>query len=223
MTSLELSAMSSGGATGEKLEIFLHWFKEHGGYVHDSVEFVYSPDKGVHMRVKRASSSEEKLSSGRLINGTRIVSCPHALTFSALNVLGHCELLPRSKDHALEIGKELEALPQDLLGKARPQCVAAFGLAVQRLAGHGSAWYSYLDLLPLPPSALSTSPNNHTDPGNCEIDSPLWWSETERSWLKDTTLEKGVVDLESFWLREWDEWKGIVVPWAAERGLKLTW
>ncbi|KAI9725951.1 MAG: hypothetical protein M1828_002279 [Chrysothrix sp. TS-e1954] len=212
-----------GTAMASRLSDFVHWFQLHGGHVHDSVEFVHSLDKGVHMRVKKNCSASDLTSAGRLPKGTCAISCPHALTYSALNALRDSDCLPRSEDPTKEIGNRHLALPQDLLGKARPQFVAAFGFAIQWLSGGASPWYPYLQMLPLPPSAACVSPNCYTHPSCDEIDSPLWWSDEERAWLSGTSLEKGVIDLEAFWLQQWNEWQGLMVPWAKHHGVELTW
>jgi hypothetical protein len=195
------------------LQTFKSWFAAHGGFIHPDLDFVYTPEAGVTLHVKATYR-------GTFPDNTIAISCPHALSLSALNAgkVGGGTWPPRdatpgSCDAVLE-------LPEILRQQARPQFVAAVWVAVQYLLGEKSAWWPYLEVLPGVPA---DDAENLPERGLGELDTPMWWSSDERAWLHGTNLAKGIADLEAVWMKEWDVWGSVVEEWVKSVGLDLSW
>jgi len=115
-------------------------------------------------------------------------------------------------------------LPEELRRQARPQFVAAVCLAAHYLLGARSHWYPYFRVLPaLPLDDDGRVEQDGRKIGLGEIDTPLWWSDEEKAWLQGTNLAKGVNDLDAAWNEEWSQWERVVLGWAEQQGLAMTW
>lgn len=185
----------------EALSRFEEWFLNNGGYLHPACEFAFKPNGGYFLRVKHEWSelASENGSRTTVPAGTVVISCPHALTLSALNVLGEDVNLAPPKFHDPTVDRALS----DLLGKdARPQSLAGVTLTVHMALNDRSKWQPYLRLLPRGPS--SDGVNGDESPQDGEIDCPVWWPEDSRAMLAGTALEKGIEDLIKVWYDDWE-------------------
>ncbi|KAI4284577.1 MAG: hypothetical protein L6R35_004872 [Caloplaca aegaea] len=103
----------------EKLLLFKKWFLDGGGHFGDHVELQYDGQRNLHLRVADGQ---------RLEAGSCVVSCPHALTLSHLNVRrGKCEAISVFSLNLLR-----------------------FFLIEQYHLGEQSFWWPYIRILPDP-------------------------------------------------------------------------
>ena len=107
-------------------ECFATWFTSNGGYLHPSIEIVYSDVFGYHLRVKEGFD---------LTPGDQIVSCPHALTISVTNADGAEPSWPHFLDFPADQAAEI---------------VTRFFLIEQYLLQGASFWWPYMRMLPQP-------------------------------------------------------------------------
>lgn len=116
-----------------------------------------------------------------LPTGSTVISCPFRLSLSHLNVL---DCFPEFPSHLSS-----PKFPPSFLESQEPEILARFFLMLQFVLGKRSFWNSYIRSLPQPdePEKLRT---------------PLWFSPTERLWLKGTNLEKAVAEREAQWMAE---------------------
>lgn len=210
-----------------RLEAFWTWFVASGGYVHPAAEFLYTADKGVHLRVKPVPSGSTGDVQSAISPGTRIISCPHSLTLSALDACGSSILPSRYQGDQpfTSLNCQSIVLSPDVIASApRPACLAALWLCVQRSMGRRSHRKPYLDCLPALPRDDSSAVK--FDSILAEIDTPMWWTREERSWFEGSPLQTGVNVLERLWVDEWNSWGPAVNKWAASAGNeveKVTW
>lgn len=207
--------MSQSAGIETRLEAFKSWFTANGGYIHPLAELAADPARGVHLRVRQ--SGQQKLASNgaakSIPKGTKIISCPHSLSLSALNARDYPPLFPIRPTDATSLAINL---PKQFLQEARPQCVAAVLLYAQSVSSKESFWKEYLDVLPSAPSV-------DEDAAGLELDSPLWWDEEELSWIQGTNLGKGRQDLMNVWRGEWERWKPVVSEWTGGLGWEMSW
>ncbi|KAB8336891.1 hypothetical protein FH972_021199 [Carpinus fangiana] len=192
---------------------FLEWFEACGGWLSDYVEFKFSLSRGVHLCVKTTSPSHS------IPSKTTVLSCPHELTLSALNAWDVPPLYPNRNPKEFHT-KRLD-LPENLLEGARPQAAAALWLVAQRKLGDKSWWAPYINTLP------GVAPNSgmHTGAGILGmgyVNTPIWWDLLERQWIAGTNLEKGLVDLESIWEKDWTLWEKEIKAWSDKNGWEVT-
>lgn len=202
----------------EDIQLHIHrlvtWTVFNGGFVHPDVEFAFHPVAGTFLRVKSGGA----VKNSTLPKGTRVISCPHSLTLSALDAWKTSSFVSQSSPR-FDIN-----LPHDLLGAARPQCIAALWLCVQKHLGSDSFWHEYIACLPGSPSQLSDSHDQHENGlHNTEVNTPIWWSDHERTFLSGTHVDKGTNDIETLWAREWNQWSRLLESWAIERNIQLSW
>jgi len=204
--------MSSPSAANTALTAFqTHFLTQAGGFIHPCLELIYTSHAGVTLRVKETQV-------GVFPKGETAISCPHVASLSALNA---GESVPgdiSNNDHQKNEGKSALELPAELRRHARPQFVAAVWIAVQYLRRDESFWASYFDILPGLPGL-----NAGTRRGLGELDTPLWWNEEERGWVRNTNLAKGIADLLEVWEQEWKRWQSVVRGWGEENGFEVTW
>ena len=104
----------------------IEWFTRNGGYLHSSVEVVYSDAFGHHLQVKQGSA---------LVPGDEIVSCPHSLTLSVLNAENTNPSWPKLLD-----------IPADRAA----EILTRFFLIEEFLMQEASFWWPYIRMLPQP-------------------------------------------------------------------------
>lgn len=211
--------MTTDPKSTSRLEAFVSWFINQGGYIHPSTELLYTPSRGVHLRVKPCAP----LPASHLTPGTLVISCPHSASLSALNPQDSHPFFPCRLSAFAEADRGFFA---QLLAEARPQVVAAVWLCVQWREGDGSWWREYLDVLPGIPRDVGGDVGGNVgdvERGLGEVDSPVWWTEEEVSWVRGTNLERGKIELEAGWRNEWERMEKEVTGWAARRGWVLDW
>ena len=108
----------------ELIRGFLDWFTKNGGYLHSSVEVVYSNAFGHYLQVKQGSE---------LVPGDEIVSCPYVLSISILNAERASPSWPKLLD-----------IPAD---KAA-EILTRFFLIEEYLMQEASFWWPYIRMLP---------------------------------------------------------------------------
>lgn len=176
------------------LDAFLVWFTTNGGYVHPSLSLSYEADRGICAHHSPASARAMKL-------GEPVLRSPHELSLSSLNALGYLS------QHGFDV-----ELPARLVKDGNPRLAGALFLCVQYLLGEKSFWYHYLNVLPRPYG-------KQTGHGIGHVESPMYWSKEEVSWLQCTNLERGVVDLTDCWETLWREWSETFAEWTLSMGL----
>lgn len=126
-------------------------------------------------------SIETRRDSSPIAAASRLLTCPYSLSISYLNALDN-NLFPSRC--SLFSDSFLKALPI--------HTVTVFFLCQQYILGESSFWSPYLKLLPQP---------NEPD----KLGTPLQFSATDKLWLKGTNLEKGSLDREEEWKRQFDD------------------
>lgn len=166
---------SSSPDPSTALAQFRTHFLEIEGFIHPSLELIYTPHAGVTLRVKENHV-------GVFPKGEVAISCPHWASLSALNAgcvdgardwwrgagdgdeggvegdggasepgaLGGDDREDEGEDGRGEERKrtKLLELPAEIRRQARPQFVAAVWIAVQYRLGEESPWARYFDILP---------------------------------------------------------------------------
>lgn len=148
---------------------FKRWFLLHGGKFDAHVD-IDLDSNGFYLRV----SNEKDLSPKTLV-----VSCPHSLTISWLNVV---------KDPYF--GRlDLNSVEQQSIHQS---VFTRFFLVNQFLLQKGSLWWPYIRLLPQPASAG----------GN--FNTPPWYDSEDLPWILGTNLEFSTKKLEESWRQGYD-------------------
>ena len=111
----------------------------------------------------------------------RLMSCSNTLSLSFLNATNRDSFQSHSP-----------AFPDSFLSKTPSHTVTVFFISQQYLLHDGSFWWPYLTTLPPP-----------TDPGR--LGTPLWFTDTEKMWLKGTNLLKGCEDRENDWKKQYTD------------------
>ena len=105
---------------------FVEWFTKNGGYLHPSVEVVYSDAFGHYFQVKQGSE---------LSPGDEVVSCPHSLTISVLDAESASPSWPKLLDISADRAAEI---------------LTRFFLIEEFLMQESSFWWPYIRMLPQP-------------------------------------------------------------------------
>lgn len=112
-------------------DILVRWTVSQGGYFHDDVEVVQTPEKGYHVVVRRNEKLEQN---------TQVVTCPMSCTMSILNVID------------AEGGFTCRGIkmPSAFIDKQPREIVERFFLMEHYLVGKKSWWAPYIATLPGP-------------------------------------------------------------------------
>lgn len=112
-------------------DVLIRWAVQHGGFFHEEVEVVLTPEKGYHLVVRR----NEKLEPG-----SQVVTCPMPCTMSILNVID------------AEGGFTCRGIkiPPAFIQKQPRENVERFFLMEHYLVGKKSWWAPYIATLPTP-------------------------------------------------------------------------
>jgi SET domain len=112
-------------------DILVRWALSQGGYFHDDVEVVLTPEKGYHVVVRRNQKLEPH---------TQVVTCPIPCTMSILNVID------------AEGGFTCRGIkiPPAFIEKQPRETVERFFLMEHYLVGKKSWWAAYIATLPTP-------------------------------------------------------------------------
>ena len=168
---------------------FEQWFLANGGYIHPNVEIASDPVAGRYLRVVDGQSLEAD---------SLIVSCPHELTISWLNVVKGSETF----------------LGQFALGEAydtvNQVVVVRFFLINEYLKRRESFWWPYIRSLLQPTEAES-------------LGTPMYYEENDWAWIRGTNLECAARKTESMWHLEYDEAMQSLVPMDGSHANKWSW
>ena len=175
---------------------FEQWFLANGGYIHPKVELASDAITGRHMRV---------IDGEQLVADNLIISCPHELTVSWLNVVKGSEAF--LSQFALE--EDYHEINQVV--------IVRFFLINEYLKKKESFWWPYFRSIPQPSEihALGT---------------PMYYNENEWAWIRGTNLEQAALKTERMWRMEFeaaiqslipmdgslsDQWSWELYKWAA--------
>ena len=152
-------------------DMFEAWFLAHGGYINPNIEIAEDRITGRYMRVVDG----EDLGAGSLI-----VSCPHELTISWLNVIKGSETFLSQFDlregyHAIN-----------------PVVIVRFFVMNEYLKAEKSFWWAYIRSIPQPTEAQL-------------LGTPLYYDDEDWVWLRGTNLEHAANKTERMWRKEYDE------------------
>lgn len=170
-------------------DIFEPWFLANGGYIDPCVEIATDKVTGHHLRV----SSGEDVAAGSLI-----VSCPHELTISWLNVISGSETFLAQFD----LGEAYHAVNQVV--------IVRFFLMNEYLKGQESFWWPYVRSLPQPDEAQL-------------LGTPLYYDDEDFAWIRGTNLEHAARITERMWHVEYDEAMQSLVPIEGSHATEWSW
>ena len=168
---------------------FEQWFLANDGYIHPNVELASDALTGRHMRVVEGKN---------LAADSLIISCPHELTISWLNVIRGSE--PFLGQFAL--GEAYYAVNQVV--------IVRFFLMNEYLKNKSSFWWPYIRSLPQPSEA-------HL------LGTPLYYNDNDWAWIRGTNLEHAARKTESMWRLEYDEAMQSLVPMTDSHANEWTW
>lgn len=114
----------------EKHRRLTEWTVEHGGFWHDAVQIVHTPEKGYYARVRHGHE---------VPSGTRIASCPMETTLSVLNALSISPFSNHGTQFPSAFLRQHET-DTDIL--------QFFYLMEQHVLGEASFWAPYIATLP---------------------------------------------------------------------------
>lgn len=168
---------------------FEDWFLQNDGFIHSSVEIAWDETYGQHMRVEQG----DELAADSLV-----VSCPHSLTISWLNVIQGRESFLSQFD----LEEEYYSVNQVV--------IVRFFLLNEFLKREKSFWYPYLRSLPQP-----TDPHfPHT---------PLWYDVGDWAWIRGTDLERTALKTEEAWGQEYEHTMASLTPAAKASTKDWSW
>lgn len=111
-------------------DVLIRWAVQHGGYFHDDVEVVHTPEKGYHLVVRRNATLQPN---------TQVLTCPMPCTMSILNVIDEGGFICRGIK-----------IPPAFVQKQPRETVERFFLMEHYLVGKKSWWAPYIATLPTP-------------------------------------------------------------------------
>lgn len=199
-----------------QIERLTSWFIEKGGHIHPDIEFAFNEDTGIFARKREALNGQNQYA--KLESGSTIISCPHGLTLSALDA--DSSLPSFSGYPARDKNENGVTLPQQVIDSApRPQSLAALWLCIQKSLGEKSYWEPYIDCLPTPYNASNSGSQEPVS----VLDTPLYWTEEEKSYFAGSPLEVGTRALENSWKLEFNAWWPCLEKLNENLGLEITW
>jgi hypothetical protein len=139
------------------------------------------------------TSLRVKPGSATLPLDTQIVSCSYSSSLSYFNAISASPIL---HNHSAPF-------PNEFLSKMAVHVVSNFYLCQQALERENGFWWPYIQSLPTVE----------------ELNTPLFWTEDERTWLNGTNLEKGITDRENLWKGEWERGRALL----GDMGLEIDW
>ena len=170
-------------------DMFEEWFLANGGYINPNVEFAKDPITGNHMRVVDG----ETLDAGSLI-----ISCPHELTISWLNVIKGSETFLSQFD----LGEMYYAVNQVV--------IVRFFVMNEYIKREKSFWWPFIRSLPQPTEAQL-------------LGTPLYYDDEDWVWLRGTNLEHAANKTERMWHNEYDEAMQSLVPINGSHANDWSW
>ena len=123
----------------------------------------------------------------------------------------HC---PRTVTLSVQDAEAESEWPSAFLFRFRrssPEVLIRFQLMYEHSKGSTSKWWPYLATLPPP----------QQDPDASLFNTPLWFSESDRLWLRGTNLEAAIADRENAWRKELHE--GLSLLRGATDVTPYTW
>lgn len=154
-----------------------NWVIQHGGRLHNDVEFSHDEQLGMHLQAKPTATS------GKISPGTCVMKIPIELTMSFFDAIDYKpEDHHQHKQH--DGGTNTDAaktspfashgvvLPKHLIQSIGPEETTAFFLMGQYLRGKEGFWYPYIQSLPGPE----------------ELTTPLYFGDEDLAWLNMTSL-----------------------------------
>lgn len=167
----------------------MQWFLAHGGYIHPDVEIASSTSSGTHLRV----------SKGKVLPAdSLIVSCPHELTISWLNVISGSEAFLSQFD--LE---NVSLIVNQVV-------IVRLFILNEYLKQSKSFWWPYIRSLPQPSEKLL-------------LGTPPWFDNRDWAWLRGTRLELGARKIECIWREEYDAATGSLDPTSRPSTSEWSW
>ena len=153
--------------------------------MHPAVEIAMDHGTGYHLRVRRGYF---------IVPGTCILSCPHELTLSILN-MDRCDL---------QWPKELQ-----LLWENSPEVCTRFFIMEEYAKNDRSFWWPYVQMLPQPdePDTLQT---------------PLWYGDEDCVWIQGTNLESARVGRDTLWREQYEKSMAVLQSSVTQEGLAVS-
>lgn len=126
-----------------------------------------------------------------------VVSCPHEITISWLNVIS---------GSASFLGQ----FDEDCIATVNQVAIVRFFLLNEYLKREESFWWPYFRSLPQPTEA-------------CRLLTPTWYDEEDWLWLRGTSLESSARKQEQHWRQEYDVAMQGLSPLPMSRTSEWSW
>lgn len=169
-------------------EEFQSWFLNGGGILHSSVE-IASDSTGSFLRTRHGQN---------LSPGSYIVSCPHTLTLSWLNVIHGSE----SFLNCFDMQSASRLINETVLTR--------FFLMKQYALKERSFWWPYIQSLPQPNFL------NH-------LNMPFWYDAEDLIWIRGTNIEYAMREKEQLWRREFEEGARLLALEGFDENQNWSW
>ena len=147
---------------------FKSWLLSHGGRLHSDVNIAFD-SHGFCLHVCKDQD---------LPQGCCVISCPHTLTISWINVVQDSFFGQFISQSAFHLVTKL--------------VMTRFFLVKQFMLHGKSFWWPYIQLLPQPEEMNA-------------FNSPLWYNAEDLAWIRGTNLEFGMKKMEALWRQEYEE------------------
>lgn len=168
---------------------FEDWFLANEGFIHSNVEIAWDETYGVHMRVGEG----EELPPDSLV-----VSCPHNLTISWLNVIQGSETFLSQFD----LDEAYYSVNQVV--------IVRFFILNEYLKREKSFWHPYLRSLP--------------QPGDKHFSyTPMWYEVGDWPWIRGTDIERVALRTEEQWGKEYEHAMASLTPSAKASTKDWSW
>ena len=168
---------------------FEQWFLVNGGYIDPNVELARNDITGRHLRI---------VEGGSLTSDTTIISCPHELTISWLNVIRGSESFLSQFDLS------------DASYVVNQVVIVRFFVINEYLKGEHSFWWPYFQSLPQPTEARL-------------LGTPLYYNDQDCLWIRGTNLEHAARKTERMWRMEYDEAMESLIPLDGSHATGWSW
>jgi len=182
----------------KRAQDLLGWFATNGGSIHPGLDIRKGPmGCGLFMNDDYRGLDEPMLDNKQKgARETELVSCPHDLTLSILNV-----------------PKVAPWWRQEVIDEFDTEVTTRFMLIEMYLQGQESFWAPYINMLPQP---------NEKRP----FHTPMYWTKDEILWMKGTNLEGAVLTRREHWQMQFAAFKDRLehfCPDQQKRSQKYTW
>jgi hypothetical protein len=173
-----------------------NWVTQHGGRLHNDVQFSHDEQLGVHLQAKPEAVS------GKVSPETCVMKIPIELTMSFFDAIDY-----KPEGNTSPFASHGVVLPKHLIERIGPEETTAFFLMGQYLRGEEGFWYPYIQSLP----------------GPGELTTPLYFEDDDLAWLNMTSLAASREGRLQIWKTNYEKGYSILKESQIENAHFYSW